>query len=257
MRSAGHFHPEWGYLAPAPNFRRTVRVVLVAAAISATAGAVATRALVTSAPPGEFAARVLVRHEPAFISPAAAAPLATNATAAAWSGPRMIDAAEHWRSGCAFCAAFALSQSPDSARWPSPAYADARAELASPVEQPVQRSKSSGRKPPLQVKRNRARLRAFARRNSTGRTVETTILARRRVFAQPDFDPGAGQGRLFAYASPATTGSTWPSAPPAAGARQWGRHSFRPPYRHYSVCAGNRAFGRPECSGRRDGFRGY
>jgi hypothetical protein len=39
MRSAGNFHPEWGYLAPAPSFMRTARIVLVAMAIGATAGA--------------------------------------------------------------------------------------------------------------------------------------------------------------------------------------------------------------------------
>jgi hypothetical protein len=39
MRSAGNFSPEWGYLAPAPSFVRTARVVLVATAIGATAGA--------------------------------------------------------------------------------------------------------------------------------------------------------------------------------------------------------------------------
>jgi hypothetical protein len=39
MRSAGNFNPEWGYLAPAPSFMRTARVVLVATAIGATAGA--------------------------------------------------------------------------------------------------------------------------------------------------------------------------------------------------------------------------
>ena len=39
MRSAGNFSPEWGYLAPAPSFMRTARVVLVATAVGATAGA--------------------------------------------------------------------------------------------------------------------------------------------------------------------------------------------------------------------------
>jgi hypothetical protein len=39
MRSAGNFSPEWGYLSPTPSFMRTVRVVLVATAIGATAGA--------------------------------------------------------------------------------------------------------------------------------------------------------------------------------------------------------------------------
>jgi hypothetical protein len=69
MRSAGNFHPEWGYLAPAPSFMRTVRIALVATAIGATAGAavvvslverpsadagdssIATHALVTSVQP--------------------------------------------------------------------------------------------------------------------------------------------------------------------------------------------------------------
>jgi hypothetical protein len=39
MRYAGNFHQEWGYLAPAPSFIRTARVVLVAVAVGATAGA--------------------------------------------------------------------------------------------------------------------------------------------------------------------------------------------------------------------------
>ena len=39
MRNGGNFHPEWGYLAPAPGFVRTVRVVLVATAVGAAAGA--------------------------------------------------------------------------------------------------------------------------------------------------------------------------------------------------------------------------
>ncbi len=39
MRSGGNFNPEWGYLAPAPSFLRTARIVVVATAIGATAGA--------------------------------------------------------------------------------------------------------------------------------------------------------------------------------------------------------------------------
>jgi hypothetical protein len=39
MRSAGNFSPEWGYLAPAPSFMRTARIVVVATAIGAIAGA--------------------------------------------------------------------------------------------------------------------------------------------------------------------------------------------------------------------------
>jgi hypothetical protein len=46
MRSAGNFSPEWGYLAPAPSFMRTARIVLVATAVGATAGAAVVLSLV-------------------------------------------------------------------------------------------------------------------------------------------------------------------------------------------------------------------
>jgi hypothetical protein len=39
MRSARNFHPEWGYLAPSPNFIRTARIVLIAVAVGGIAGA--------------------------------------------------------------------------------------------------------------------------------------------------------------------------------------------------------------------------
>jgi hypothetical protein len=39
MRRAANFNPEWGYLAPAPSFIRSARLVIVAAAIGATGGA--------------------------------------------------------------------------------------------------------------------------------------------------------------------------------------------------------------------------
>jgi hypothetical protein len=39
MHRASNFHPEWGFLAPAPGFVRTARVALVATTIGATVGA--------------------------------------------------------------------------------------------------------------------------------------------------------------------------------------------------------------------------
>ena len=39
MSQSANFNPEWGYLAPAPGFLRTVRVVLVATAVGVVAGA--------------------------------------------------------------------------------------------------------------------------------------------------------------------------------------------------------------------------
>jgi hypothetical protein len=95
MRSTGNFSPEWGYLAPAPSILRTVRVVLVATAIGATAGAgvvlslvdhsagdgdkvaVAARAIVvTSVQAAPVQAPVMSVMSEAKIAPAAAAPVA-------------------------------------------------------------------------------------------------------------------------------------------------------------------------------------
>jgi hypothetical protein len=75
MRSAGNFHPEWGYLAPAPTFVRTVRIALVATAIGAVAGAAVVVSLVQR--PGSnddnaIAAHALLTRAPVISSPAAA-----------------------------------------------------------------------------------------------------------------------------------------------------------------------------------------
>jgi hypothetical protein len=85
MRSAGNFHPDWGYLAPAPGFMRTVRIALVATAIGAIAGAVVVVSLVER--PGgnddntSIASHALVISAPTLTSPAAASPNAKPALA--------------------------------------------------------------------------------------------------------------------------------------------------------------------------------
>jgi hypothetical protein len=84
MRSAGNFHPEWGYLAPAPSFLRTARVALVATAIGATAGAVVVVSLV--ARPGandennSIAAHALVSAAPIVSAPVVSASPANKAS---------------------------------------------------------------------------------------------------------------------------------------------------------------------------------
>jgi hypothetical protein len=97
MRSAGNFSPEWGYLAPAPSFVRTARVVLVATAVGATAGAGVVLSLMdhsaSDAGKTSVAARAIVtsvQAAPAPTSPLASAPLTsvsaqmpTNVTPAA------------------------------------------------------------------------------------------------------------------------------------------------------------------------------
>src|SRR5690242_11995992 len=101
MRSTGNFSSEWGYLAPAPSFARTARVVLVATAIGATAGAgvvlsllerpsepekvpVAARAIVTS---------VRAAAVPSVAPTAAATPITTAAPAATTTKPALPPAA--------------------------------------------------------------------------------------------------------------------------------------------------------------------
>ena len=85
MRSAGNFNSEWGYLAPAPSLLRTVRVVLVATAIGATAGAAVVVSLIDRpAGAGDRSASVAPH---AIVTSAQAAPeTAVPAIAAAPSG---------------------------------------------------------------------------------------------------------------------------------------------------------------------------
>jgi hypothetical protein len=62
MHHAGNFSLEWGYLAPAPSFLRTVRLVLVAAVIAATASAAVVFTLMRRPAADEsIAARTLVQ----------------------------------------------------------------------------------------------------------------------------------------------------------------------------------------------------
>ena len=70
MRFAGNFHPEWGYLAPAPSFLRTARIVIVATAVGATAGAGVVFALVDRPSADAGQASVAART----LAPPAAAP---------------------------------------------------------------------------------------------------------------------------------------------------------------------------------------
>lgn len=81
MRFAGNFNPEWGYLAPAPSFMRTARIVAVATAIGATAGAAVVLSLIDrpASDPTADASRTLVVVR-SLVQPAeAAAPAAPGA----------------------------------------------------------------------------------------------------------------------------------------------------------------------------------
>jgi hypothetical protein len=87
MRSAGNFHPEWGYLAPAPSFLRTLRIAVVATAVGATAGAGVVVSLVGRPTAPDFgdtsiAARALVTSVQAA-TPQTASPSLVNKPALA------------------------------------------------------------------------------------------------------------------------------------------------------------------------------
>jgi hypothetical protein len=96
MRHAGNFNPEWGYMAPAPNFLRTARVFIVAAAIGAAASAAVVFSLMDRpAAEASVAARTLVR--PVETAPSAprgpvTAQMQTPPEGAAISEPQHADA---------------------------------------------------------------------------------------------------------------------------------------------------------------------
>src|SRR5262245_46692704 len=106
MRSAGNFHPQWGYLAPAPSFLRSARIVLVATAVGATAGAAVVVSLLER--PGADADNSIAAHALVTSAPVAAAPpvLATGTPAPA--------APMHASEGL-------LAQAPAGAATPQPA----------------------------------------------------------------------------------------------------------------------------------------
>lgn len=84
MRSAGNFHPQWGYLAPAPSFLRGARIVLVATAVGATAGAAVVVSLLGR--PGADADNSIAAH--ALVSgPVSAAAGATGTPAPIAAAP--------------------------------------------------------------------------------------------------------------------------------------------------------------------------
>jgi len=70
MRYNASFHPEWGYLAPAPSFIRTVRIVFIATAVGAAVGAGVGFSWIGHGAESSVAARTLVRPMKAAPTPA-------------------------------------------------------------------------------------------------------------------------------------------------------------------------------------------
>jgi hypothetical protein len=121
MRGAANFNPEWGYLAPAPSFMRTVRIVVVAAAVGASAGAAVVFSLVDRPAAEESVAARTLALEPA------AAPLAAPAVAQL-PAPDQLPTQEQWHPQSA-------ARLPVSAQPGVPAAAESRA--TSTVQRPA------------------------------------------------------------------------------------------------------------------------
>jgi hypothetical protein len=145
MRSGGNFNPEWGYLAPAPSFMRTARIVVVATAIGATAGAGVVLTLAGSGNnPGLQAetgkSLVVVRSlvQPAEAATATTAPsIAPVATAAPVAtpvvAPQPVQAGAQPRQTSAQPQKGSLSLPPPVAQISAPASSESRAASTSAV----------------------------------------------------------------------------------------------------------------------------
>lgn len=135
MRSAGNFHPEWGYLAPAPSFMRTLRIALVATAIGATAGAAVVVSLVVRPASGSadssIAAHALVTGAP-VVNSASAAVVPAPAQAAAIPAPPA--AAIPQQAGASAETAGASGNPADAARPPQMASAPNLPAAAAPFQ---------------------------------------------------------------------------------------------------------------------------
>jgi hypothetical protein len=151
MHRAGNFNLEWGYLAPAPSFLRTVRLVVIAAAIAGTASAAVVFALMRQPAAEEsIAARTLVQSvdqaPPAGVP--VAAPTQTRAEQAADVGTSAAgefgDASAHAPAP----AAVALAEAPSMTADAPPARA-AREISTSPVREAASSLKPPGKKPRL------------------------------------------------------------------------------------------------------------
>lgn len=123
MRSAGNFHPEWGYLAPAPSFMRMVRIALVATAIGAVGGAVVVVSLVER--PGSndstaIAAHALLTRAPVLKSPAVASRAAEPAVTSVPSAQPAVTATPAHVAASPAPSAVASAAKPDKADSISP-----------------------------------------------------------------------------------------------------------------------------------------
>ena len=90
MHRNANFHPEWGYLAPAPSFIRTMRIVLIATAVGAAIGAGVVFSRIGHPGESSVAARTLVRPIEAVSAGPNTPAQATQANAPSSTGKRSL-----------------------------------------------------------------------------------------------------------------------------------------------------------------------
>ncbi len=191
MRSVGNFNPEWGYLAPAPSFIRTVRIVVVAAAVGATAGATAGAAVVFSLvdrPTAEesVAARTLARP----LDSAASRTASLQVSGPAVQGQAKPDAAAQGQS-VLLSPANAAAVSPAASETGASSTIQLPASIAALAEPPAVTDIPAPSAPSLQKKRVKRHHSAPRREEANG-------------------DVKGPLALLRSFSARATTGSSWP-----------------------------------------------
>jgi hypothetical protein len=121
FRRAGNFHPDWGYFAPLPSFRRTIGVGLVGAATGAIAGAMVVISLLE--PPGSnpdtpISAHALVGTAPIIASQAPAMTNTSLPAVAALASPRSAGTVGSAEKSTEMTSSAIASASPDTAVLP-------------------------------------------------------------------------------------------------------------------------------------------
>jgi len=134
MRFSGNFNPEWGYLAPAPGYARTVRIVGVAMGIGAIAGVGAVLSLADRSE-ADMSRTAIAAH--ALVTPVHAAtptviPAARVSTAAVAPTQIAEPVKEQVQAQVPAPAPVQPVQSASPA--PAPAQQQARAEAIQPIE---------------------------------------------------------------------------------------------------------------------------
>jgi len=187
MRFVGNFNPEWGYLAPAPSFIRTVRIAVVAAAVGATAGAAVVFSLVDRPTAEEsVAARTLARP----LDSAASRTASLQVSGPAVQGQAKPDAAAQGQS-VLLSPANAAAVSPAASETGASSTIQLPASIAALAEPPAVTDIPAPSAPSLQKKRVKRHHSAPRREEANG-------------------DVKGPLALLRSFSARATTGSSWP-----------------------------------------------